>query len=65
MDEEDSGLMASIKAEGTKGASQWFGNHDIDWENDPLIFIQVFCRVPECGHWALLIVIDRTVDKLG
>jgi len=40
------------------------GDHAIDWSNDPVIFIQVFRGEPECGHWALLVV-DRTVDKLG
>lgn len=32
------------------------GDHDIDWENDPIFFIQVFRGLPECGHWALLVV---------
>jgi hypothetical protein len=40
------------------------GDHGIDRENDPVVFIQVFRGVPECGHWSLLIV-DCTVDKLG
>jgi hypothetical protein len=40
------------------------GDHGIDWTNDNLIFIQVFRGPTEAGHWALLVV-DRTVDKLG
>jgi hypothetical protein len=40
------------------------GDHGIDWTNDKLIFIQVFRGPTEAGHWALLVV-DRTVDKLG
>lgn len=35
------------------------GSHTIDFENDPLILIQVFVGDPQCGHWSLL-VIDRT-----
>jgi hypothetical protein len=37
---------------------------NITWENDQLIFLQIFCGEQEAGHWALLVV-DRTVDKLG
>jgi len=40
------------------------GDDEIDWENDPVIFVQVFRGVPEAGHWSLLII-DRTVDKVG
>jgi hypothetical protein len=36
----------------------------INWENDQLIFLQIFRGEPEAGHYALLVV-DRTVDKLG
>jgi hypothetical protein len=39
-------------------------NSNINWENDQWIFLQIFCGEPEAGHWALLVV-DRTVDKLG
>jgi hypothetical protein len=39
-------------------------DHNIDWENDPLIFLQIFRGHPECGHWALAVV-DRTVWKPG
>jgi hypothetical protein len=40
------------------------GEHIIDWETDPLIFLQIFRGHPECGHWALAVV-DRTVWKQG
>jgi hypothetical protein len=40
------------------------GDHIIDWEDDPLIFLQIFLGHPECGHWAL-VVVDRTVWKPG
>jgi hypothetical protein len=44
--------------------SRHAGDHVIDWETDPLIFLQIFRGHPECGHWALAVV-DRTVWKQG
>jgi Ulp1 family protease len=59
---------------GSKGAWQKFvetakvwgtaGETRIDWENDKLIFVQVFRGHTQAGHWSLL-VIDRTVSKHG
>jgi hypothetical protein len=40
------------------------GECKIDWENDRVIFVQVFCCHLEAGHWSLLII-DRTRPKLG
>jgi hypothetical protein len=68
-----SSLQTKLAEHGSRGSwakhveevnTMKLGDHDIEWENDPIIFIQVFKGVPECGHWALLVV-DRTVDKSG
>jgi hypothetical protein len=65
-------LQAMLGKHGSRGAwskyveqvseLQW-GNHGINLENDS-VFNQVFRGVPKCGHYSLLII-DRTVDKLG
>jgi hypothetical protein len=34
-------------------------DHIIDWETDPIIFLQIFRGHPECGNWVLAVV-DRT-----
>jgi hypothetical protein len=38
------------------------GCHVIDWETDPIIFLQIFRGDPGCGTWSLAIL-DRTVTK--
>jgi hypothetical protein len=40
------------------------GDQHINWENDDLIFIQIFLGPAEAGHFALLVV-DRTWHKPG
>jgi hypothetical protein len=40
------------------------GDHIIDWETDPIVFLQIFRGHPECGNWSLAVV-DRTVWKRG
>ena len=41
-----------------------FGDHLIDWEDDRLIFLQIFRGSIDCGHWALAVV-DRTHSRDG
>jgi hypothetical protein len=40
------------------------GECKIDWENDRVIFVQVFRGHIQAGHWFLLII-DRTISKHG